>query len=128
MLSSSSSLSSIFIFIFIGLLRSGVESYSASTTFLSSTSIIAAQVSTYSYRKKVLVLNLSTPGTAPSIKLTDRQLQFWEDVEDGLDDIALFWEKKGQSIDRIRLFGQRYVSTCTIVTLSLTTLTNNLVN
>jgi hypothetical protein len=41
--------------------------------------------------------------------LTERQLQFWEDVEEGLDDIANFWEKKGQDIDRIRLFGKRYV-------------------
>jgi hypothetical protein len=39
--------------------------------------------------------------------LTDRQLQFWEDVEDGLDDIANFWEKKNQNIDRIRVFGKR---------------------
>ncbi len=39
--------------------------------------------------------------------LTNRQLQFWEDVEDGLDDIANFWEKNGQSIDRIRIFGRR---------------------
>jgi hypothetical protein len=40
-------------------------------------------------------------------KLTDRQLQFWEDAEDGIDDIAKFWDKKGQNIDRIRLFGKR---------------------
>lgn len=41
--------------------------------------------------------------------LTERQLQFWEDVEDGLDDIGEFWGKQGQSIDRIRTFGKRYV-------------------
>ena len=39
--------------------------------------------------------------------LTERQMQFWEDVEDGLDDIENFYAKKGQSIDRIRQFGKR---------------------
>ena len=39
--------------------------------------------------------------------LSERQLQFWEDVEDGLDDIENFYAKKGQSIDRIRQFGRR---------------------
>lgn len=39
--------------------------------------------------------------------LTNRQLQFWEDVEEGLDDIENFYKKKGQSIDRIRQFGKR---------------------
>jgi hypothetical protein len=48
-----------------------------------------------------------TTNSAKSIQLTDRQLQFWEDVEDGLDDIESFWAKKGQNIERIRLFGQR---------------------
>ena len=36
--------------------------------------------------------------------LTERQLQFWEDVDDGLDDIEAFWVKKGQDIDRVRRF------------------------
>jgi hypothetical protein len=39
--------------------------------------------------------------------LTERQMQFWEDVEDGLDDIANFYAKKGEDIDRIRQFGRR---------------------
>jgi hypothetical protein len=39
--------------------------------------------------------------------LTERQVQFWEDVEDGLDDIENFYAKKGQAIDRIRQFGKR---------------------
>ena len=39
--------------------------------------------------------------------LTIRQVQFWEDVESGLDDIENFYKKKGQSIDRIRQFGKR---------------------
>jgi hypothetical protein len=41
------------------------------------------------------------------VALTNRQLQFWEDVEEGLDDIENFFEKKGQSIERIRKFGKR---------------------
>ena len=41
--------------------------------------------------------------------LTERQMQFWEDVEEGLDDIQDFYAKQGQDIDRIRTFGKRYV-------------------
>jgi hypothetical protein len=33
--------------------------------------------------------------------LTERQLQFWEDVDDGLRDIEDFWAKQGQDIARI---------------------------
>ncbi len=39
--------------------------------------------------------------------LTERQMQFWEDVEEGLDDIESYFRKKGQNIDRIRQFGKR---------------------
>ena len=39
--------------------------------------------------------------------LTERQQQFWEDVEEGLDDIEKYYRKKGESIDRIRRFGMR---------------------
>jgi hypothetical protein len=39
--------------------------------------------------------------------LTERQMQFWEDVEEGLDDIEEFYAKKGQNIERIRDFGKR---------------------
>lgn len=48
----------------------------------------------------------STSGTVLAA-LTERQLQFWEDVGDGLDDIESFYAKKGQDIDRIREFGKR---------------------
>lgn len=37
--------------------------------------------------------------------LTERQMQFWEDVEEGLEGIESFYQKqKGQNIDRIRAF------------------------
>ena len=36
--------------------------------------------------------------------LTERQQQFFEDVEAGLFDIEAFWLKKGQDIDRVRRF------------------------
>ena len=49
-----------------------------------------------------------TTTTTPKKQLTDRQLQFWEDVDEGLNDIESFWEKKNQNIDRIRLFALRY--------------------
>lgn len=39
--------------------------------------------------------------------LTPRQLQFWEDVDDGLADVEKFYEAKGQSMDRIRTFCER---------------------
>ena len=42
--------------------------------------------------------------------LSERQMQFWEDVEDGLDDIESFYAKKSLSIDRIRQFGKRCVA------------------
>ena len=45
--------------------------------------------------------------TTSLFALTERQLQFWEDVEEGLDDIESFWLKKGQDIDRIRKFSLR---------------------
>jgi Aspartyl/Asparaginyl beta-hydroxylase len=39
--------------------------------------------------------------------LTERQVQFWEDVDEGLNDIEQFYEKKsGQDIYRIRQFSQ----------------------
>lgn len=39
--------------------------------------------------------------------LSPRQLQFWEDVDDGLVDIENFYQAKGQSMDRIRAFCDR---------------------
>ena len=40
--------------------------------------------------------------------LSERQQQFWEDVESGLGDIESYYKNKmGQDIDRIRLFGRR---------------------
>lgn len=45
-------------------------------------------------------------GAAPRLSaLTERQMQFWEDVEEGLEGIESFYRKqKGQDIDRIRAF------------------------
>lgn len=39
--------------------------------------------------------------------LTERQEQFWEDVEGGLNDIERYYTKQGGNIDRIRRFGMR---------------------
>ena len=39
--------------------------------------------------------------------LTERQQQFWEDVEEGLDDIEKYYRERGSNIDRIRRFGMR---------------------
>ena len=41
--------------------------------------------------------------------LTERQMQFWEDVDEGLNDIeAFFVSSKGMDIDRVRRFAKRY--------------------
>ena len=39
--------------------------------------------------------------------LTERQMQFWEDVEEGLDDVEAYYATKGMDIDRVRDFGKR---------------------
>jgi hypothetical protein len=52
--------------------------------------------------------------------LTERQMQFWEDVEDGLDGIEEFYRKKGQDIDRIREFGKRARGEIPSVTANIT--------
>lgn len=51
---------------------------------------------------------MSEPFCSKLGALTERQMQFWEDVEDGLNDIEVFYAKRGQNIDRIREFGKRY--------------------
>jgi len=45
-------------------------------------------------------------STVSLAALTERQMQFWEDVDAGLDDIDNFYAKKGQDIDRIRTFAK----------------------
>jgi hypothetical protein len=45
-------------------------------------------------------------STSALSALTERQMQFWEDVEDGLDDIEAFYKARGIDIDRIRTFGR----------------------
>ena len=39
-------------------------------------------------------------------QLTERQLQFWEDVDKGLDGIESFYSKRGMSINRVREFAE----------------------
>ena len=39
--------------------------------------------------------------------LTQRQEQFWEDVEESLNGIENYYRKRGGNIDRIRRFGMR---------------------
>jgi hypothetical protein len=42
--------------------------------------------------------------------LTERQMQFWEDVEEGLKDMeAYYLSTKGLNMDRIHQFSKRYV-------------------
>jgi hypothetical protein len=36
-------------------------------------------------------------------------MQFWEDVESGLDNVQTVYEEAGLDIDRIRAFSKRYV-------------------
>jgi hypothetical protein len=58
-------------------------------------------------RALVPVSTKRSPSGTGLAALTERQMQFWEDVEDGLDDIEKFYAKKGQAIDRIRQFSKR---------------------
>ena len=50
---------------------------------------------------------LKSQRCTSSLNLSPRQLQFWEDVDDGLVDIEQFYEAKGQSMERIRTFCER---------------------
>ena len=63
-------------------------------------------------RTSTLCRSTTTPTTSSASftvkKLTDRQYQFWEDVDDGLDAIEAFYAKQNQTIDRIRQFALRY--------------------
>lgn len=55
-----------------------------------------------------VTLSATAFSAKATTKLTDRQLQFWEDVEEGLLDIERYWSKaKSQNIDRIWKFTQR---------------------
>lgn len=50
--------------------------------------------------------NVQRRTTSSLAALTERQMQFWEDVDTGLNDIENFYAKKGQDIDRIRTFAK----------------------
>lgn len=53
----------------------------------------------------------SSPPPSCLAALTERQQQFWEDVESGLDDVEDYYlNQKGLDIDRIRQFGRRCVA------------------
>lgn len=58
--------------------------------------------------------NISTSSSSSSTSLfalTERQMQFWEDVDEGLNDIEAFYQSsKGMDIDRVRRFTQRYAN------------------
>ena len=56
-----------------------------------------------------VVSTFSSPTTAlfATKQLTPRQLQFWEDVDEGLVGIEKFYEKQGQSMERIKTFCKR---------------------
>jgi hypothetical protein len=51
----------------------------------------------------------SSPRSALSAtkQLTPRQMQFWEDVDEGLVGIEKFYEKQGHSMERIKTFCKR---------------------
>jgi hypothetical protein len=64
-------------------------------------------------KKVALRHRQQTTSTRPNIALprcsalTERQMQFWEDVEDGLAEIETYFQKQGQSLERIRKFVKR---------------------
>lgn len=66
--------------------------------------MVPSHVDLFTGRQKVSLKSFVT-----AFALTERQMQFWEDVDEGLDDIENFYIKNGQSIDRIRQFSKRFV-------------------
>ncbi|KAL7542757.1 hypothetical protein ACHAXR_012825 [Thalassiosira sp. AJA248-18] len=61
-----------------------------------------------SYQVNAFQSGVRSPARCTALNvLTPRQLQFWEDVDDGLVDIEKFYEAKGQSMERIRTFCER---------------------
>jgi hypothetical protein len=72
--------------------------------------VVAPRSSVVHLGSTTLSWSTSSSSSSSSLSaLSERQMQFWEDVEAGLDDIENFYLKKGQSIDRIRQFGMRFV-------------------
>lgn len=83
---------------------------SACLLLLSTTVVVDAWVPQQQLGQASHVSSTATPRFPTSLNaLSERQMQFWEDVEEGLDDIEDFYEKQGLDIDRIRQFGKRYV-------------------
>ena len=72
-------------------------------------SAVSAFVNTIPTAQDVVSTTLSSPKTAlfATKQLTPRQLQFWEDVDEGLVGIEKFYEKQGQSMERIKTFCKR---------------------
>lgn len=73
-------------------------------------SVLAWNHGTNAFTPQSLILRQRDVAVAPSstqtFALTERQMQFWEDVEDGLNDVATVYEEQGLNIDRIRAFAQ----------------------
>jgi len=57
----------------------------------------------YSFQPPAVIQSAAIRYTT-NLYLTPRQLQFWEEVESGLDDVENFYAEKGQSMERIRTF------------------------
>lgn len=72
--------------------------FSGSCLMTSAFQIISIRPTTYASSRSALFATK---------QLTPRQLQFWEDVEEGLVGIEKFYEKQGQSLDRIHTFCKR---------------------
>eukprot|EP01082_Thalassiosira_pseudonana_P004288 g4528.t1 g4528 contig15:1210807-1212295(+) len=70
-------------------------SYHSSCAFQSVASLVA--------RRPITAVSSS----ALQAQLTPRQLQFWEDVEKGLEDVGKFYGSKGENIDKILTFCKR---------------------
>jgi hypothetical protein len=71
--------------------------------------ILVLPLSSHSFIPKAANHHRKTrPNAMPRFALTERQMQFWEDVEDGLTEIeSCFRKHEGQSLERIRKFAER---------------------
>lgn len=74
--------------------------------------ILMLPLGSQSFIPKVIVAShhrKTRPSVVPfCFALTERQMQFWEDVDDGLAEMETYFRKHGQSLERIRKFVKRY--------------------
>ena len=89
-------------------LNSSYAIYLASAAVLSCfCPLLTSAFQAISLRPRSISYASSKSALLATKQLTPRQLQFWEDVEEGLVGIEKFYEKQGESMERINTFCKR---------------------